>query len=65
MSRAQHRDPQKEQFWQEAVTAWQKSGQSVRRVPDHGNLEHRVWHALSHGCEGRGDSLRRHVSSRN
>jgi hypothetical protein len=30
MSRAQHRDPQKEQFWQEAVTAWQKSGQSVR-----------------------------------
>ena len=30
MSRAQHRDPQKEQFWHEAVTAWQESGQSVR-----------------------------------
>jgi hypothetical protein len=30
MSRAQHRDRQKEQFWHEAVTAWQKSGQSVR-----------------------------------
>ena len=30
MSRAQHRDRQKEQFWHEAVTAWQKSGLSVR-----------------------------------
>src|SRR6516162_6113149 len=30
MSRAQHRNPQMEQFWQEAVAAWQKSGLSVR-----------------------------------
>jgi hypothetical protein len=30
MSRAQHRDLKKEQFWREAVAAWQKSGQSVR-----------------------------------
>jgi transposase-like protein len=30
MSRRHRRSPGKEQFWREAVTAWQKSGQSVR-----------------------------------
>jgi hypothetical protein len=30
MPRAQHRDLTKEQFWREAVAAWQKSRQSVR-----------------------------------
>src|SRR5262245_36965263 len=30
MSRTLHRDLNKEQFWREAVSAWQKSGLSVR-----------------------------------
>jgi hypothetical protein len=30
MSRVQHRQPQKEQIWHEAVVAWRKAGQSLR-----------------------------------
>jgi transposase-like protein len=30
MSQKHHRDPRKEQFWREAVAAWQRSGQSIR-----------------------------------
>lgn len=30
MSRTHGRNPQREQFWREAVAAWQKSGLSVR-----------------------------------
>jgi hypothetical protein len=30
MSQEHHRDSQREQFWREAVAAWQKSGLSVR-----------------------------------
>ena len=30
MSQKRLRDPRREQFWREAVTAWQKSGLSIR-----------------------------------
>jgi transposase-like protein len=30
MSQARRREPQREQFWREAVAAWRKSGLSVR-----------------------------------
>jgi hypothetical protein len=32
MSRAQHRDPQKEVFWHAALAAWEKSGLSVGAI---------------------------------
>ena len=30
MSQTRRRDPEREQFWREAIAAWEKSGQSVR-----------------------------------